>query len=102
MVAEYRRRRDYVHGAVSAWPNVTCVNPQGAFYVFPNVARYLRAGMPTTLALSERLLEEKGVAVVPGEAFEAPGHLRISFARSLDELKDGMERISSFLSKLGQ
>ncbi len=62
------------------------VEPAGGFYVFPNVARYLTRAVPTTLALGLRLLEEKGVAVVPGEGFGAPGYLRLSFARSMDEL----------------
>ena len=54
--------------------------------------------MPTTLDLAERLLDETGIAVVPGEGFSAPGYLRISFARPLDELKEGMERMASFLA----
>jgi aspartate aminotransferase len=98
LVGEYRKRRDFVHQTISAWPKVTCVNPQGAFYIFPNVARYLGGATPTTLELSERLLEEAGVAVVPGEGFSAPGYIRISFARPMDELKEGLERLSHFLT----
>jgi aspartate aminotransferase len=100
MVAEYRRRRDFIHDAVAALPRVSCVVPQGAFYLFPNVARHLRAGMPTTLDLAQRLLEEKGVAVVPGEAFGAPGYVRISFARPLEELREGVGLIGDFLGSL--
>ncbi len=98
--AEYRRRRDFVHSALRAIPDVTCVEPAGAFYVFPNLERHLTRAVPTTLALGLRLLEEKSVAVVPGEGFAAPGYARLSFARSLDELRDGLARLRDFLASL--
>jgi aspartate aminotransferase len=100
LAGEYRRRRDFLHPVLAAIPKITCVEPEGGFYLFPNVARYLRAEMPTTLELADRLLEERGVAVVPGEGFGAPGYVRISFARSLDELKEGSRRIVSFFAGL--
>jgi aspartate aminotransferase len=100
MVAEYRRRRDVLHAAVSAIPRVSCVLPAGAFYVFPNVARYLSPRMPSTLEMASALLDEEKVAVVPGEGFAAPGYLRLSFARPLDELKAGAERLAAFLGRL--
>jgi aspartate aminotransferase len=99
LVAEYRRRRDFLHPAIAALPRVTCVEPEGGFYLFPNLARYLTAEMPTTLELARRLLEEKGVAVVPGEGFGAPGYIRISFARSLEDLREGAKRIAAFLAE---
>jgi aspartate aminotransferase len=98
MVAEYKRRRDYAHAMVTSMPLVSCANPQGAFYLFPNVASHLNAGRPTTLDLAERLLEETGIAVVPGEGFAAPGHLRISFARPMEEIREGLERMLTFFS----
>jgi aspartate aminotransferase len=100
LVAEYKRRRDFVQGAIEELPRVTCVPPAGAFYAFPNLARHLGPGCPTTVDLSRRLLDEQKVAVVPGEAFAAPGYVRISFARPMDELKDGMRRIAAFLESL--
>jgi aspartate aminotransferase len=100
LAVEYRRRRDFMHPVLAAIPKVSCVEPEGGFYLFPNVARYLRAEMPTTVELAERLLEEKGVAVVPGEGFGTPGYVRISFARTLDELKDGSRRLVSFFASL--
>jgi aspartate aminotransferase len=100
LAAEYRRRRDFLHAAVTSIPKVTCVVPGGAFYLFPSVGRYLTSKVPTTVALCLRLLEEAGVAVVPGEAFAAPGHLRISFARSMDELREGAERLAGFFAGL--
>jgi aspartate aminotransferase len=97
MVAEYKRRRDYIHPAIAALPKVTCVAPQGSFYLFPNVARHLGPAMPTTLDLAQRLLEEKGVAVVPGEGFGTPGYVRISFARPMEELREGVRLLGDFL-----
>jgi len=100
LVAEYKRRRDFVQGAIEELPRVTCVPPAGAFYAFPNLARHLGPGCPTTVDLARRLLDEQKVAVVPGEAFAAPGYVRLSFARPMDELKDGMRRIAAFLEAL--
>jgi aspartate aminotransferase len=100
LVAEYKRRRDVVHDALTAIPKVTCVAPAGAFYAFPNVARYLGPGRPTSIELARKLLDEQKVAVVPGEAFAAPGYVRVSFARPIEELKEGLERMAAFLRGL--
>jgi len=100
LCVEYRRRRDYIHAAVAALPKVSCVSPGGGFYLFPNLARYLGSAVPTTLELSRRLLEEQRVAVVPGEGFAAPGYLRISFARPMEDLKEGVRRLGAFLESL--
>jgi aspartate/methionine/tyrosine aminotransferase len=74
--------------------------PRGAFYAFPDVQELLgRAGAPaTSLALAERLLDEAHVALVPGEAFEAPGFLRVSYATSMDRIREGVDRIAKALS----
>lgn len=100
LLAEYRRRRDFIHPALASIPDVTCVEPGGGFYLFPNVGRCLSSKVPTTLALALRLLEETGVATVPGEGFGAPGYLRVSFARPMDELREGAQRIDAFLRGL--
>jgi len=100
LCVEYRRRRDFIHAAVAALPKVSCVSPGGGFYLFPNLARYLGTPVPTTLELSRRLLEEQRVAVVPGEGFAAPGYLRISFARPMEDLKEGVRRLAAFLESL--
>ena len=100
LLAEYQRRRDFIHPALTAIPGVTCVEPAGGFYCFPNVGRHLSPRTPDTLALALRLLDETKVAVVPGEGFGAPGYLRVSFARPMDELKEGVRRISAFLAGL--
>jgi aspartate aminotransferase len=100
MTAEYRRRRDFVYPAIHEITHVSCAAPGGGFYVFPNVSAYLGREIPTTLALASRLLDETRVAVVPGEGFGAPGYLRLSFARPMDELREGIARIAGFLRGL--
>jgi aspartate aminotransferase len=97
---EYQRRRDALHPLVAAIPGVRCSLPEGAFYLFPNVAAYLGPGLPTSIELAARLLEEERLALVPGEGFGAPGYLRLSFARPLDELVEGAGRLRAFLSRL--
>jgi aspartate aminotransferase len=99
MAREYRRRRDFIHPAVSAIPGVRCALPEGGFYVFPDVSRCLSRALPDTVALGGRLLEEKAVAVVPGEGFHAPGFFRLSFATAFSDLTEGARRIAEFLSE---
>jgi aspartate aminotransferase len=100
LAAEYRRRRDLVHATICGIPDVSCVRPEGGFYLFPNLKKYLGKEVPDTLELARRLLEEHRVAVVPGEGFCAPGYVRISFARAMPELEEGGRRIVSFLRAL--
>jgi aspartate aminotransferase len=97
--AEYRRRRDFVHAAMAAVPGVTCLEPEGGFYVFPDVTRCLSREVPDTVALATRLLEEEAVAVVPGEGFHAPGFFRLSFAAPFADLREGARRIAGFLEQ---
>ncbi|HLW48327.1 MAG TPA: pyridoxal phosphate-dependent aminotransferase [bacterium] len=100
MVAEYDRRRRYMVGRLNEIAGVSCSMPRGAFYAFPDVQELLgRGGAPaTSLALAERLLDEAHVAVVPGEAFESPGFLRLSYATSMDRIRDGLARIANVLA----
>ncbi len=102
MLAEYRKRRQYVIPALRAIPGVKCAEPQGAFYAYPNIGSFLgRDGMATTLDFAEKLLAEAHVAVVPGEAFGTRQHVRISYATSMAELERGIARIRKFLAGLG-
>jgi aspartate aminotransferase len=96
--AEYRRRMAAVQPKVDALPGVACPEPEGGFYLFPHVGRRLSRELPDTVALSARLLEEQGVAVVPGEGFGAPGHVRLSLATSLEDLRQGVRRMAVFFS----
>ena len=98
MLAEYTRRRSRVLEGVRALPGITCVEPQGAFYVFPNVQKYVGDGsVADTTALARQLLEQAHLAVVPGEAFGAPGYLRCSYATSMERIEEGLARLDRFL-----
>jgi aspartate aminotransferase len=100
MLAEYQRRRDFIVKRLRAIPGVTCAEPRGAFYAYPNLGVALgKSGIHNTLELSERMLTEAGVALVPGEAFGTDRHVRISYATSMHELERGLERIHKFIVK---
>jgi len=100
MLGEYRRRRDFVVERLRAIPGVTCAEPRGAFYAYPNVGVVLgKNGITDTLKLAERLLAEAHVAVVPGEAFGTDRHIRITYAASMHELERGIDRIHQFIVK---
>jgi aspartate aminotransferase len=100
MLAEYRKRRDFVVQRLRAIPGVMCAEPRGAFYAYPNLGVALgKNGIQNTLQLSERLLAEAHVAVVPGEAFGTTQHVRISYATSMTELERGLDRIHQFVVK---
>jgi len=101
MLAEYRRRRDYVVARLRAMPGIHCVEPRGAFYVYPNVSSILgRKGIGTPMQFAEQLLAKAHVAVVPGEAFGTEAHVRISYAASLEQLDKGMTRMEGLLREL--
>jgi aspartate aminotransferase len=102
MLAEYRRRRDFVIPRLRQIPGVECSMPAGAFYAYPNLRGALdRAGIKTPLEFADRLLKEANVAVVPGEAFGTDDHVRISYATSMKELERGLDRIHRFVETLG-
>jgi aspartate aminotransferase len=98
MLAEYRRRREFVVRRLRAIPGVTCSEPRGAFYAYPNIGTALEGrGCRDTLDFAERLLREAHVAVVPGEAFGTDRHIRISYAASMAELERGLDRLHQFI-----
>ena len=100
MLAEYKKRRDFVVQRLRAIPGVKCAEPRGAFYAYPNLSVVLgKNGIGNTLQLAERLLTDVHVAVVPGEAFGTEQHVRISYATSMHELERGLERIHQFVVK---
>jgi len=100
MLAEYRQRRDFVVERLRAIPGVTCAEPRGAFYAYPNLGAVIgRYGISNTTQLAERLLAEQLLAVVPGEAFGTDRHVRISYAASMKELERGLDRLHRFVVK---
>jgi aspartate aminotransferase len=99
MLTEYARRRERIVAGLRAIPGVTCTAPQGAFYVFPNISAHYNAEMPNDVAVSKLLLEREHVAVVPGEAFGAPGYVRMSYATSMDRIEEGLRRLARFFGQ---
>jgi aspartate aminotransferase len=99
MLAEYARRRACIVDGLRSIPGFTCNAPQGAFYVFPHVAARLDNGAQDTAALARQLLEREHLVVVPGEAFGAPGFLRLSYATSIDRIEEGLRRLARFFSR---
>jgi aspartate aminotransferase len=99
MLSEYARRRERIVTGLRAIPGVTCTAPQGAFYVFPNISAHYNTEMPNDMVVSKLLLEREHVALVPGEAFGAPGFLRLSYATSLDRIDEGLRRLSRFFGQ---
>jgi aspartate aminotransferase len=99
VVAEFRRRRDRIVAGLNAIPGVRCPMPKGAFYAFPNVQAF---GRPSA-ELADLLLEEGGVAVLPGTAFgrNGEGYLRLSYANSLENIEKALGRMAAVLAALG-
>ena len=98
MLDEYRVRRDQLCEWLSVEPRLRVQKPEGAFYLFLDVSDFLSPdGVRTTAELAQALLDDARVALTPGEAFDAPGFIRISYATSLGELKRGVDRILQFV-----
>ncbi len=99
----FDRRRLTMYKLLNEIPGVTCVEPEGAFYAFPSfkgvVGRVIGGvGTSNTLELAEVILEQAKVAIVPGEAFGAPGYARLSYALGDDDLVEGVTRIADLLA----
>ncbi len=98
MRQEFKRRHDWLVPALDELPGIRCSPGQGSFYVFADCREAIDSlGLKDDLEFAELLLEKSGVATVPGTAFGAPGHLRLSFACSLDTLQDAVQRIADAL-----
>ena len=105
MRREFQKRRDVVTDRLNAIPGVTCLKPQGAFYVFPNVASYYGRSfegktITNSTEMATYLLDESNVALVPGVDFGHDDHIRISYATSMGQIEKGMERIREALLRL--
>jgi aspartate aminotransferase len=105
MLAEYAKRRKRIVEGLRAISGVTCEWPGGAFYAFPNVAAHLANGnsgqalAKDTSELARMLLDQARVALVPGDAFGAPGYLRLSYATSIERIDEGLCRLDRFFSR---
>ena len=95
MVTEFRKRHDYLVAELNSIRHIQCIESDGTFYSFPNIQGFIdsRDDLNNDVDVANLLLEEVGVALVPGSAFGAEGYMRISFATSMDNLEKAVARI---------
>ncbi len=104
-VEEFRKRRDFLVKELNAIPGAKCLNPMGAFYVFPNVSGWFGknwkgGALKDSYDVTAFLLETARVAVVPGDPFGAPENIRLSYALSMEEIEKGVDRIRRAVAEL--
>ena len=105
MVIEFKKRRDYIIERLNSINGISCLKTQGAFYVFPDVSElfgkfFNGKEIKDSMSLTEALLNEARVAVVPGSAFGSDVNLRLSYAISMESIKEGLNRIEEFVNRL--
>ena len=101
MLNEYKARRDQVLAWLAEEPRLECAVPQGAFYLFPSVSEFLSPdGHRTSLEFADALLRDEHVVTTAGEAFDTPGFIRLSYATSLDRLREGVTRLIASRERL--
>lgn len=105
MIDAFKKRREYLYKELTSIEGITCYKPEGAFYLFPNISAYLHTHtkvlkVDSSFDFAMHLLVEAHIAVVPGSAFGAEGYLRISYATSMENLKEAVLRLKAALEKL--
>ena len=101
MVSAFKERHDYLVSALNEIEGIECVKGDGTFYTFARIQNLIeKAGVANDVELCEKLLTEANVALVPGSAFGTEGYCRLSFATSLDTLKEAVARINQFVKAL--
>jgi aspartate aminotransferase len=100
MLAEYKRRRDWLIPALNEIEGITCSMPEGAFYAFPNVKGVLGEKCKTSAEFARLLLHQAHVVVTDGAAFGSEGYLRMSYANSLENLQKGVERLKEAVKQI--
>jgi aspartate aminotransferase len=105
MQKEFNKRRKYLMNRIKAIPELSCNVPQGAFYILPNIEKlfgktYKGKVLKTSVDVTNFFLEAANVAVVPGEAFQAPNNVRISYSNSMENIVKGMNNIENALANL--
>jgi aspartate aminotransferase len=105
MVKEFDKRREYIVDRLNAMDGVSCINPDGAFYVFPRVdslygRKFGDSPIGTSVELCDYLLKESKVAAVPGGAFGADAYIRLSYATSMEVIQKGLDRIEEAFKNL--
>ena len=99
MLAEYTRRRAWLLNALREIPGITCSEPEGAFYAFPDVRGCLQKDLKTSGDFAQKLLEEEHTVVTDGAGFGAEGFVRISYATSMEQIQEGVARIKRFIER---
>ena len=100
MLAEYTARRAWLREALKQVPGVTCSEPEGAFYAFPNIRDCLKGKVKTSSEFAQQLLHDEQTVVTDGVGFGAEGYIRISYATSMEQLREGVNRIKCFTERL--
>jgi aspartate aminotransferase len=105
MRKEFEKRRDYIVDRLNAIKGISCQKPEGAFYVFPNISAILNKSfngkiISSDIEFTDYLLDQVKIAVVPGSAFGAKEHIRISYATSIENIKKGIDRLETALKNL--
>ena len=100
MLAEYTRRREWLLQALCDIPGMKCGQPEGAFYAFPDVRAFLKNGLETSGDFAKRLLEEEHTVVTDGAGFGSEGFVRISYATSMQQIKEGVGRIRRLAERI--
>jgi len=96
----FDKRRQLMYSMLGDIDGMVTLEPMGAFYVFPDVTAFISERFPTSAVLAEAILEEAGVALVPGESFGTPGHLRLSYATGMEDIERGMGRLASLIESI--
>ncbi len=105
MINEFKKRRNYMVGRINTINNLSCINPEGAFYVMINISNFLgktfnEEEIKDSLDFSRLLLEDEKVAVIPGDAFGVSDYIRLSYATSMENIKEGLNRLENFIQKI--
>ncbi len=105
MVSEFKARRDYMVNKINSIEGVSCINPEGAFYVMMNISKIFGkkidgAEIIDSMSFSEQLLDKAKVAVIPGIGFGVDNYVRFSYATSMDNIQKGLDRVEKFISEL--
>jgi aspartate aminotransferase len=100
MLGEYTERRAWFLSALREIPGISCNEPEGAFYAFPSVREVLSENLKTSEDFARRLIEDEQTVVTNGAGFGAEGYVRISYATSMEQLREGVKRIKRFVERL--
>lgn len=101
MTRAYKERHDFVYAELQKMPGIQCLPADGTFYIFPRVEDLIKKGkLNDDIALADYLLNEANLAVIPGSAFGTPGYMRLSYATSMENLREAMQRMRAAFGKL--